>query len=475
VTTTSPFPTTPAPAFGASDADLLVKRLRQSFDSGLTRPLEWRRAQLAQLKLLLAEGEQELLAALHADLGKPEVEGWLTDLAMVGAEIDHMVSHLAKWAAPERVRMSILSAPGKATIVREPLGVTLVIAPWNYPVQLLLLPMAAALAAGNCVVGKPSELVPNVSATIARLVPRYLDGDAVAVVEGAAAETTALLDQHWDHIFYTGNGRVGRIVMAAAVKHLTPVTLELGGKSPVIVDRDADVTVAARRIAWGKFLNAGQTCVAPDHVFVHEAVEASLLEAITDAVRGFYGADPRQSPDYGRIVNQSHFQRLTGLLDGGGFERTVIGGERDEPSRYLAPTVLAGVAGEAPVMQEEIFGPILPVLAIGSVEEAIARINGGDKPLALYAFTGSTQQAKHIVDTTSSGGVCVNGTMLHLGVPGLPFGGVGESGMGAYHGRSGFDTFSHQKAVLTKPTALDPPLAYPPYSRWKRAVMRRVL
>ena len=474
---TTTLPATPAapPHFSERDAAALVSRLRQGFDSGLTRPLDWRRRQLGQLKRLMEEGERELLEALHADLGKPEVEGWLTDLAMVGAEIDHMVSHLAKWAAPERVRMSILAAPGKATVVREPLGVTLVIAPWNYPVQLLLLPMAAALAAGNCVVGKPSELVPHVSAALARLMPRYLDPDAVAVVEGGASETTALLEQRWDHIFYTGNGRVGRIVMAAAVKHLTPVTLELGGKSPVIVDRDADIGVAARRIAWGKFLNAGQTCVAPDHVYVHEAVEQPLLEALTTAVRSFYGADPRQSPDYGRIVNQTHFRRLAGLLDGGGYERLVIGGDRDEPSRYLAPTVLAGVDRGAAVMGEEIFGPILPVVAVASVEEAIARVNDGDKPLALYAFTGSSRQANHIVDSTSSGGVCVNGTMLQLGVPELPFGGVGESGMGAYHGRQGFDTFSHRKAVLSKPTSIDPPLAYPPYSRWKRAVMRRVL
>jgi aldehyde dehydrogenase (NAD+) len=369
----------------------------------------------------------------------------------------------------------MVAQPGKATIVPEPLGVALVIAPWNYPVQLLLLPMAAAVAAGNAVVGKPSELTPATSAALARLVPRYLDERAVAVVEGGVPETTGLLEQRWDHIFYTGNGRVGRVVMAAAAKHLTPVTLELGGKSPVIVDRDANLRVAARRIAWGKFLNAGQTCVAPDYALVHEAVAEPLLDEVRGALRRFYGSDPRQSPDYGRIVNASHFRRLTGLIDAGGFDRLVVGGERDEAARYIAPTVLSGVAPDAAVMGEEIFGPILAVRTVPDVDAAMDEINAGDKPLALYAFTGSKRTAERIVAGTSSGGVCVNGTVLHLGVPGLPFGGVGESGMGAYHGRTGFDTFSHRKAVLTRSVHPDLPVAYPPYRGWKEKVMRRFL
>ena len=453
----------------------LVEEMRTGFRSGLTRPLEWRRGQLRQIQRLLEEGEGELLAALETDLGKPGLEGWASDIGLVSAEIDYVHDHLPEWMRPEKVRVPMVAQPGKAMIIPEPLGVALVIAPWNYPVQLLLLPMAAALAAGNAVVAKPSELAPATSAALARLVPRYLDERAVAVVEGAVPETTALLEQRWDHIFYTGNGRVGRVVMAAAAKHLTPVTLELGGKSPVIIDRDANLKVAARRIAWGKFLNAGQTCVAPDYALVHQAVAEPLLDEVRSALRRFYGSDPRQSADYGRIVNASHFHRLSDLIDAGGYDRLVLGGERDEGARYIAPTVLSGVSPDAAVMGEEIFGPILPVRAVADVDAAMDEINAGDKPLALYAFTGSKRTAERIIAGTSSGGVCVNGTVIHLGVPGLPFGGVGESGMGAYHGRTGFDTFSHRKSVLTRGIHPDLSVAYPPYRGWKEKVMRRFL
>ena len=453
----------------------IVADLRDTFGSGLTRPAHWRRTQLRQVQRLLDENEAEILEALRTDLGKPSAEGWLSDVGLIAAEIDYMLKHLDDWMKPERVRVPMVAAPGKATVVPEPLGVALVIAPWNYPVQLLLLPMACALAAGNAVVGKPSELVPATSALMARLVPKYLDERAVAIVEGGVPETTALLEERWDHIFYTGNGRVGRIVMTAAAKHLTPVTLELGGKSPVIVDRDANLKTAARRITWGKFLNAGQTCIAPDYVLAHEAVVDDLLCEVTKTVRKFYGDDPRRSKDYGRIVNDDHFKRLSGLIDGGGYESLVVGGERDAGERYIAPTVLEGVKPDAPVMAEEIFGPILPFRAISDVDEAIAIVNGGDKPLALYAFTESKATADKVIQQTSSGGVCVNATVLHFGVPDLPFGGVGESGMGSYHGRAGFDSFSHRKPVLSKPSRLDPPVAYPPYRGWKQRLMRRVI
>src|SRR5688572_16423771 len=289
------------------DATEVIAPLRQSFDEGLTRPLHWRRSQLRQLKRLLVEGEDELLDALASDMGKPRTEAWLSELALTLAEIDVMIDNLDDWAAPEKVKVPMLAQPGRAEIVREPLGVVLVIAPWNYPVQLLVLPMAAAIAAGNAVVGKPSEVVPKVSAAIAGLVPRFLDERAVSIVEGGVDETTALLEQRWDHVFYTGNGRVGRIVMKAAAEHLTPVTLELGGKSPTIVADDADIKVAARRIAWGKYFNAGQTCVAPDYVLVHERVHDDFVDEVGKAVRSFYGPDPSTSPDYGRIVNERHF------------------------------------------------------------------------------------------------------------------------------------------------------------------------
>jgi len=452
----------------------LVDRLRATHAGGVTRPLGWRVEQLQGLLRLLDEGEADLLAALALDLGKPRLEGWSSDVAVTAAEARHALSKLKRWARPERVRIPLLAFPGRASIHHEPLGVVLVMAPWNYPVYLLATPLVAAIAAGNCVVVKPSELAPATSAALARLIPRYLDPSAVAVVEGGVPEATALLAQRWDHIFYTGNATVGRVVARAAAEHLTPTTLELGGKSPVLVDATADLEVAARRIAWGKWMNAGQTCVAPDHVLVVEEVADELTERIIAATRRFYGDDPKVSPDYARIVNDRHFARLTTLADDRGHE-VVHGGQRDASGRYLAPTVVTGVVEGAAVMAEEIFGPVLPVLPVADIDEAIARVNDHDKPLALYAFTGSTATAARIVERTSSGGVCLNGTILQICVPGLPFGGVGASGSGSYHGRAGFDTFSHRKAVLAKGVRPDIPLAYPPRTGLKERVLRHLL
>jgi len=363
--------------------------------------------------------------------------------------------------------------PASGRIVREPLGVALVIAPWNYPIQLLLIPMAAAIAAGNAVVGKPSELAPACSAALARLAPKYLDERAISIVEGGIAENTALLREKWDTIFYTGNGHVGRIVAHAAADHLTPVTLELGGKSPVIIDRDADLKVAANRIVWGKFLNAGQTCVAPDHLLVHEAISDEFTDRLAKAITSMYGADPHKSPDYARIVNGRHFTRLEGLLAGG--PTVAFGGDRDADDRYFAPTLLADVSDDAPVMQQEIFGPLLPIIPVSDVDAAIARINAGDKPLALYAFSSSSKTLDHVVANTSSGGVALNHVVMQLLPPGLPFGGVGESGIGAYHGKANIDAFSHRKSVLTKPTRLDPPILYPPFTGLKKWIVRKAM
>jgi aldehyde dehydrogenase (NAD+) len=451
-----------------------VGHMKATFQAGITRPLAWRRRQLEALRELLVEREAELLDALHRDLGKSSIEGWMTELRHVSNEIGVVLRHLDRWTRPKRVGVRAVLRPGRATIVPEPLGVVLVIAPWNHPVHLLLLPMAYALAAGNAVVGKPSEISSETSAALARWVPDYLDRDAVAVVEGDATVATALLAQHWDHIFYTGNGRTGRLVMEAAAQHLTPVTLELGGKSPVIVDRTANVEVAARRVAWGKFLNAGQTCVAPDYVLVDRSVESRFLAALTRAVHTFYGDDPDSCPDYGRIVNERHWDRLHALLEQARPGQVVIGGEGDRRSRYLAPTVLRDVTWDEPMMGEEIFGPLLPVLAVDSTAEAIAAITAHDKPLALYVFAEDQAVVDRVVAETSSGGVGVNVTLLQLGVPDLPFGGVGESGMGAYHGQAGFDTFTHRKAVFQRPTRPDPAVSYPPYTRLKQRVLRRV-
>ncbi|MFF7364948.1 aldehyde dehydrogenase family protein [Streptomyces sp. NPDC008125] len=432
-----------------SPADV-VARLRTTFRTGRTKDLAWRTHQLERLRALLTEHGDELADALRADLGKSRAESYRTEIDFTVREIDHTLEHLAGWLRPEPapVHAGLAALGATALTVRDPLGVVLIIAPWNYPAQLLLAPLAGALAGGNCVVAKPSELAPATSAAVARLLPRFLDTDAVAVVEGGVEETTALLEERFDHIFYTGNGTVGRIVMAAAAKHLTPVTLELGGKSPVFVDRDTDVKAVAARLASGKFLNAGQTCVAPDYVLTDPETGAALADALAAAVETQFGSDPSASPDYGRIINERHFDRLVRLLDSG---RTVTGGVHDRAAKYIAPTVLADVAPDAPVMGEEIFGPVLPILTVSGLDEAIDFINDRDKPLALYAFTESAETRERLLNETSSGGVGIGLPLAHLTVSDLPFGGVGESGMGSYHGQYSMDTFSHRKAVLDTP------------------------
>jgi len=462
----------PHPHTDPSTIPAVVERLRAAFEGGHTRPLEWRRSQLQALERMLAERGDALVEALRADLGKPTLEAWATDVGAVRQEAALARKRLARWTRPEKVPTPLQVRPARSRIVREPLGVVLIIAPWNYPVQLLLAPLVGAIAAGNAAVLKPSEVTPHTSAALARAVADYLDPEAIAVVEGGVPETQALLAERFDHIFYTGNSRVGRIVMEAAAKHLTPVTLELGGKSPCIVDADVDLEVAARRIAWGKFLNAGQTCVAPDYLLVHEDREAELVAALERTVREFYGDDPRASADYARIVSPRHHERLAKLLEG---LDVAFGGQVDPESRYIAPTVVRNVAGDSPLMREEIFGPILPVLRVPDVESAVEFVRQGEKPLALYVFTRNTEVEDAVVRGTSSGGVCVNGTLWHLANPAMPFGGVGESGMGAYHGHHTFETFSHRKPVLTKGWRFEPRVMYPPYSRFKTALIKRFL
>lgn len=453
-----------------------VEELRSAFDAGFTKPLTWRLAQLRALRRMLTERSAEFEDALLADLGKNPTESQIAELGFVVGEIDHALKHLRRWLRPKRVPVPGALMPARASTLLEPVGVVLVIAPWNYPVQLLLAPVVGALGAGNAVVLKPSELAPATSAAMARLIPEYLDRRAVAVVEGGVEETTDLLAQRFDHIFYTGNGRVGRIVAAAAVEHLTPVTLELGGKSPVYIDGTVDIAAAARRIAWGKFMNAGQTCVAPDYVLAERGVVPRLTSALRDAVRELYGDDPAQSPDYGRIVDDRQFTRLTGMLGSG---TTAMGGEHDAATRYLAPTVLVDVPADAPAMAQEIFGPILPVLPVDGLDDAIRFIRAGDKPLALYVFSSSATVRRRILTETSSGAVGFGIPAAHLAVAGLPFGGVGESGLGAYHGERSVRTFSHEKAVLSKPLAPDTmQLVYPPYTegkdRFARGLLRRL-
>lgn len=450
-----------------------VARAREAFSSGITRPLVWRREQLVNLRRLLDEQGDRLAAALHADLGKSRTEAHITELGFCASEIDHVLSHIDDWVEPERVKVPVTQKPGRAEVVHEPRGTSLIISPWNYPVHLLVAPLTAALAAGNSVVLKPSEVAPATADELALLIPQYLDPEAVQVVTGGPDVASALLEQRFDHIFFTGSTSIGRTVMTAAAAHLTPVTLELGGKSPAIVHRSANLAVTARRIVLGRFINAGQTCVAPDHVLVEHAVEDELVEAMADAVRAFYGDDPAASADFGRIVNERHVARLRGYLDAGGYDEVVIGGQVDAEKLYVAPTILRGVSPDAAVMEEEIFGPILPVLGVDSIDDAASQVRSRPHPLALYVFADDDDAVDAVLAGTTSGGVCVNHTLMHLGVPGLPFGGVGDSGMGAYHGRAGFDAFTHRRSVLRKSSRPDPGLMYPPYGKIASRIIRR--
>ncbi|UHQ56272.1 aldehyde dehydrogenase family protein [Microbulbifer sp. YPW16] len=447
----------------------LVGGLRTYFSSGTTSSLSWRRQQLRQLRKMLVENESRFLQALREDLNKAPQEGFMTEVSATCGDIDHALKRLKNWVKPRRVSTPLVAQPGRSYVQPEPLGVVLIIGAWNYPLQLLLSPLVPAIAAGNCAVIKPSEMAPATSALVAGLLSRYLDSDAFACVEGGVPETTDLLEQRWDHILYTGGGRVGKIVMQAAARHLTPVTLELGGKSPCIVADDADITVTARRIAWGKFTNAGQTCIAPDYVLCTRATAERLVPAIEAEVRSMFGEDPRQSPDYGRIVNRRHTERLAAYVAEG---NVAWGGQVDIADRYVAPTLLRGTGIDAKVMQEEIFGPVLPVIELDDFREAEDFVNRREKPLALYVFSDDSATADRILARCSSGNACVNDCMMFMAVHELPFGGVGQSGMGAYHGEHGFRTFSHYKAVMKRGYAFDLDLRYAPFTARKFKLLR---
>lgn len=449
----------PAPAALAA-VDAAVARARAAFvpDLGLGQRLD----RLQRLEDLVRQNRALLEEALAADLGKPAREAWLTELGYTLQEIAGIRRELGRWMAPVRVPVPLSLAPARSRIEHQPLGTVLVMAPWNYPVQLVLSPLAGALAAGNTVVVKPSEVSAAVSGVLAELLERYL-GDCVSVVQGGVPETTRLLEHRFDHVFYTGNGTVARIVMAAAARHLSPVTLELGGKSPVWVDGSTDLRTAARRIVWGKFLNAGQTCVAPDHVLGPPRALAELEPELVRAVRELYGEDPRRSDSYGRIVTERHLARLTGLLDRVPAADVVCGGAAEPAQRYLAPTVVRSTP-DGPFMAEEIFGPVLPLVPVDRAEDAVELIVARDKPLALYVFSEEKEVKELFRRRTSSGGLSFNAPLLHLSSPELPFGGVGESGTGAYHGKFSFTTFSHARAVLDKPLVPDTlRFVYPPY------------
>jgi aldehyde dehydrogenase (NAD+) len=449
-----------------SDLAATIAELRAVVTAGTTRPRAWREAKLDALVAYIDEREAAITEALRSDLGRDQFNSWAVDLMVPKLEAAHAKKKLGRWMRPQRVPVPVTSQPGRAWVQPDPKGVVLIIAPWNYPMHLAIAPLIAALAAGNTAVIKPSEMTPATSAELAHNLPRYLGHDAVCVVEGGVEATTELLRHRFDHILFTGSTRVGQIVMEAASKHLTPVTLELGGKSPTIVAASANLDAAAHRIAWAKSINAGQTCIAPDYVLVEESVADELVDRLSQKLPELYGAAGNQTS----IVNGQHSARLESLLTDHGGEVALEGGTG--PDGAFRPAVIRNPASTAPVMAEEIFGPILPVLTVPDLDAAIAYVNAGEKPLALYLFTGDRSDETAVLERTSSGGVVINHAIHQFLVTDLPFGGVGHSGMGAYHGLSGFDTFSHSKAVVRKPRGMELPLAYPPYPKPVQRVMR---
>ena len=448
----------------------LAAQQRTYFNTGATRTAAFRRQALERLRAALLEREEELNAALLADLNKAPAESYFTETGMVLEELRFQLKHFEKWARPRRVITPLAQFPSRGELLPEPYGCVLIMAPWNYPVQLCLTPLVGAIAAGNCAVVKPSAYAPASSAAIARLLGEIFPPEFVAVVEGGRAENQALLEQKFDYIFFTGSPAVGREVMAAGAKNLTPVTLELGGKSPVIVDSTADIPLAARRIAFGKVLNAGQTCVAPDYLLLHRSVKDAFVREYRRALEEFFpGGDYGELPC---IVNDKHFRRASCLL---AEQRVLIGGETDATRRFIAPTLLDETDPAAPVMQEEIFAPILPMLCWQEREEAVRFVQSRPKPLALYLFTRDKEMERAVFDRCSFGGGCVNDTIVHLACSGLPFGGVGNSGKGSYHGKQSFDTFTHYRSVLKKANWLDLPMRYHPYSGEKLRWIKRFL
>jgi aldehyde dehydrogenase (NAD+) len=437
----------------------LVSALRTRFRSRETLSVPFRKRQLKTLAQAVEEWERPLLDALREDLGKPEKEAYVSELAFVLSDVRHAYRHLSRWVRPGRRRAPFFAWPASASVVPQPYGIVLIVGPWNYPFQLLFSPLVGAIAAGNCVCLKPSELAPNTSAVIGRMVRDTFPPDYVTTVAGTKETVHELIDREFDYVFFTGGTSGGRDVMEKSARHLTPVTLELGGKNPCVVCRGSRIDTSARRIVWGKFLNTGQTCAAPDYVLVDAAIKDALVSAMERAVREFYGDSPQQSPDYGRIVNERHFARLAGYLSQG---RIVTGGETDEKDRYIAPTILIDPEPGAPVMQEEIFGPILPVIEFDDIDAVISELSQRPKPLAIYLFTRDRGIERKFTHLTASGNLCINDTISQILGKDIPVGGVGASGMGAYRGKTTFDTFSHSRGVLRRSTGFDPSFRYPP-------------
>lgn len=456
------------------DLKTRIPALRAHFDSGATRSYAVRRKALQDLRKAIKKHEEVLLTAMHTDMRKPRFEAYLGDIGLVYAELDHTLKNLKAWMRPEQPSTPLSLQVASSELRTEPLGVVLIIAPWNYPVQLVLTPLIGAIAAGNCAVVKPSNEAPATSVVIETILTEAFAKEHVLVVQGPGRDVGPKLIEpfRFDHIFFTGSPRVGRLIMALAAPHLTPVTLELGGKSPAIVDHTADVDRAAQRIVWSRFFNAGQTCIATDHVLVHTDVKEPFLKAVAKYIERFYGADPRTSPHFARLVNDKRFETVSAFISDG---KILIGGESDSNERYIAPTVLTDVPLDAPVMQEEIFGPVLPVITWSTHDDVLGIVARNPYPLATYVFSSDRKAQRFFTERIAFGGGCINHCLLQFGNPELTFGGVGNSGMGRYHGKATFDLFSHHKGIVHASTLIDPGVQYPPYSSWKERIIRFVL
>jgi len=458
------------------DYNPLVNNLRKALATGKTREYKWRIEQLTKLEKICVDHCDEIVAALKTDLRRPDCESLVGEVAVCLEEIRFALHNLKKWMAPESVPHPAQLQPGRSLILRQPKGVVLIISPWNFPMYLAIGPLAAAISAGCCAVLKPSELTPACSALIQRLVETYLDTSCYAVVQGAIAESTALLEVRFDHIFYTGNASVARVILTAAAKYLTPCTLELGGKSPAIVDDAVDLEVACRRILAGKCMNAGQICIAPDFVLCSQRILPKLVAQLKVTLKEMYGENPKESASFGRIVNARHWDRVAGLIRESGGEVEAGGLDKaDRDQLYIPPTIISNADPTQKIMQEEIFGPVLPIVVSADIESSIQFVNNMEKPLALYVFTSNQNVAHTVVARTNAGGSCINDTVMHIANPHLPFGGTGLSGMGSYHGKHGFEELSHKRSVMYRSTWLDPKIRYAPYTPKVMNLFRRVL
>ncbi len=454
-----------------NDIKELINKQKQYFYTNKTKDLDFRIKNLKILKESIQRNEKLILNALKKDLNKSEFEGYLTEVGTSLDELNYVIKNLKSWCKPKKVKTHFIHFLSKSYIYTDPYGVALIIAPWNYPFQLAIMPLIGAIAAGNCAVIKPSEYALETSKVLLKIMKESFSEEYITVILGAAETSEKLLNENFDYIFFTGSPAIGKLVMKAAAKKLTPLTLELGGKSPCIVDKEVKIKYAAKRIVWGKYLNAGQTCVAPDYLIVHKDIKAKLLLYMTEVIKEFYGEEPLISEDLPKIINEKHFNRLLNLLDKG---TIATGGQYDKNSHMIAPTIIDGVSLEDPIMQEEIFGPIFPVIEYEDLDHVISILNHNPKPLALYMFSTNKKSQKRILESVSYGGGCINDTVMHLSSPYLPFGGVGTSGLGSYHGKGSFEAFSHKKSVLKQTNLFDLPLRYPPYKN-KLSLIKKIL